>query len=368
MFDPRNLIARGAGAWTNFWFAEISPYPIALFRLLFGIYLLLYFLGSCTNVPLFYSNEGVYSPLFIPDIAPAPWIAWALYSITVVLIVAFTVGYRMKVVAPLAFGFFMYHFCLNIGARACSYDRLAVMAFILLCIAPSDQVLSLGNKKIGATPTTSAWATRLLAIHICLFYLSTGLYKALSPGWQNGGEVIKGVMSSNFSSNLAFAVMRLKLPSVIFDFLAFSTVAFEFTCPIGFATRDIRIKTAFSNNELRLKGVQYYFFFAGIIFHIGIWIFMQLPQFLICPIFYVLFIPPSEIERFLNWATNLLAANIYPRRIVSAQMQNALADFKSPGSPEHETEVCGDSVATCPANNQLTLTHSSAEDQTNFST
>jgi hypothetical protein len=317
MFDLRNFIARGAGAWTNFWFAEISPYTIALFRLLFGIYLLLYFLGSCTNVPLFYSNEGVYCPLFIPDIAPAPWIAWTLYLITVVLIFAFTVGYRMKVVAPLAFGFYMYHFCLNIGARACSYDRLAVMAFILLCLAPSDQVLSLGNKKIGATPTTSAWATRLLAIHLCLFYVSTGLYKVLSPGWQTGGEVIKGVMSSIFSSDLAFAVVRLQLPSAVFDFLAFAVVVFELTCPIGFLMRDISIKTAFSDSELRLKGVQYYFFVAGILFHIGIWIFMQLPQFLICPIFYVLFIPASEIERFLNWARSLLAVKVYPSRIVS---------------------------------------------------
>jgi len=304
MSGLRNIIGRIPDSWMNFWFAEISPYPIALFRVLFGIYLLIYFLGSCTNVPLFYSNEGVYCPLFIPDIAPAPWIAWILYIITVVLICAFTVGYRMKVVAPLAFAFYLYHFCLNIGARACSYDRLVFMAFILLCLAPSDQVLSVKKKTAlsDPTPTTSAWATRLLAIHVCLFYFSTGLYKELSPGWHSG-EIIKGVMSSNFSSDLAFAVMRLKFPSVVFDFLALSVIVFELTCPIGFAVRDFGFTTAFSRKRLHLKGVQYYFFVCGILLHCGIWMFMQIPQFFICPVFYVLFIRARDIRRFLNWVT-----------------------------------------------------------------
>jgi len=313
MTGSQNPISRIAGPWTNFWFAEISPYPIALFRVLFGIYLLVYFLGSCTNVPLFYSNEGVYTPLFIPDIAPAPWVAWILYLITVILIGAFAVGYRMKVVAPLAFVFYMYHFCLNIGSRACSYDRLVIMAFVMLCLAPSDQVLSFPKKAAlsDPRPTTSAWATRLLAIHICLFYFSTGLYKELSPGWHSG-EIIKGVMSSNFSSDLAFAVVRLNLPSFVYDFLALSVIVYEFACPIGFAVRDISFTTPFSPKRLRIKGVQYYFFVGGLLLHIGIWMFMQIPQFLICPVFYALFMPEKDIKRFLNWITQWRPVTVYP--------------------------------------------------------
>jgi len=318
MLKVQNLIARCAGAWTDFWFAEISPYPIALFRALFGIFLLIYFLGSCTNVPLFYSSEGVYCPLFIPDIAPAPWVAWLLYLFTVMLIVAFTIGYRMKVVAPLTFTFYMYHFLLNIGARACSYDRLTLMALLLLCLTPSNQVLSLdvGANKSSSPPSTSAWVTRLLAIHICFFYFSTGLYKLLSPGWHSG-EIIKGVMTSNFSSDLAFAVVHLNMPKLFYDYLAFSTIIFELTCPIGFALRDINIRTIFSNTELRLKGIQYYFFVAGTLFHCGVWIFMQIPQFLICPIFYVLFIPASEIKGFLDWVANLLPVKLQKKCIIN---------------------------------------------------
>jgi hypothetical protein len=316
MMSTRNIIARVPEAWMNFWFAEISPYPIALFRVLFGIYLLIYFLGSCTNVPLFYSNEGVYTPLFIPDIAPAPWIAWILYIITVILICAFTVGYRLKVVAPLASAFYLYHFCLNIGSRACSYDRLVFMALILLCLAPSDQVLSFKKKNTPGdpTPTTSAWATRLLAIHIALFYFSTGLYKELSPGWHSG-EIIKGVMSSNFSSDLAFAVVRLKLAPVVYDFLAASVIVYELICPIGFALRNLSFTTAFSQKRLHIKGVQYYFFAAGIFLHCGIWIFMQIPQFLICPVYYVLFMPANDIRRFLNWVAQFRPITISPRQV-----------------------------------------------------
>ncbi len=292
-----------AGCWTGFWFAEMSAYPMALFRLLFGCYLLIYFLGGLNYISLFYSNLGVYCPMFIPDVAPSPAVAFILYCTTVLLILALIAGYRVRIVAPLLLIFYLYHFCLNIWVRACSYDRLIAMALIILCLAPSDQVLSVtaGKRQTVIDPAVSAWPARLLALHICLFYLSTGLYKMLSPDWHTG-EILKGVMTSEFSSDLAFAVVGLKLPSFLFDIMAVSVISFELLCPFGFLIRDISIKLAFSQTTMQLQRVQYYFFLAGILFHTGIAIFMQIPQFFICPVFYVLFMPASDIRNLLRRA------------------------------------------------------------------
>jgi hypothetical protein len=292
-----------AECWTGFWFAGMSPYPMALFRLLFGCYLLIYFLGGLNHISLFYSNAGVYCPMFIPDVAPSPIVAFILYYTTVVLILALIAGYRVRIVAPLLLIFYLYHFCLNIWVRACSYDRLVAMALLILCLAPSDEVLSVTARKRQTLidPTVPAWPARLLALHICLFYFSTGLYKVLSPDWHTGA-IIKGVMTSEYSSDLAFAVVGLKLPSFLFDIMAVSVIIFELLCPFGFLIRDISIKLAFSKTTIRLRRVQYYFFLAGILFHIGISLFMQIPQFFICPVFYVLFMPVDDIRNMLRSA------------------------------------------------------------------
>jgi Vitamin K-dependent gamma-carboxylase len=297
------LLKYPAECWTGFWFAEMSPYPMALFRSLFGCYLLLYFLGGLNHISLFYSNVGVYCPVLIPDVAPSPFVAFILYCTTIGLILALTIGYRVRIVAPLTLIFYLYHFCLNIWVRACSYDRLVVMALIILCLAPSDQVLSVTppKRQTDVDPTVSAWPARLLALHISLFYLSTGIYKVLSPDWHTG-RIIKGVMTSEFSSDLSFAVVGLKLPPFLFDIMAVSVIIFELLCPFGFLIRDLSIKLAFSRTTIRLQGVQYYFFLAGILFHIGIAIFMQIPQFFICPVYYVLFMPGGDIKTLLTRA------------------------------------------------------------------
>lgn len=301
--------------WTGFWFAEMSAYPMALFRLLFGCYLLVYFLGGLTHISLFYSNLGVYCPTFIPDVAPSPIVAFILYCTTVVLILALIAGYRVRIVAPLLLIFYLYHFCLNIWVRACSYDRLITMALVILCLAPSDEVLSVTARKrqTDIDPTVSAWPAILLGLHTCLFYLSTGLYKLLSPDWHTGA-IIKGVMTSEYSSDLAFAVVGLKLPSFLYDMMAVSVIIFELLCPVGFLIRDISIKLAFSKTTISLRRVQYYFFLAGILFHTGIAIFMQIPQFFICPVFYVLFMPADDIRNLLRSAQERFS----PMRYASA--------------------------------------------------
>ncbi len=292
-----------SSCWNDFWFAKVSAYPIAAYRILLGIYLLFYLGAAAPNVALLFSQEGVYSPFLIPDIAPPAWLAWVLYSLTISLTVAFTVGYRTKLITPFLFLFFLYHFLLNIAVKACSYDRLLIMSLALMCFSDCNRVWSLarGNKKADfVEPKVSAWVTRLLALHLAIFYLMTGLFKALSPAWHTG-EVLRGVMSSVYASAAGFMVLSWKPPAEFFNLMAAALIVFELSCPFFFFVRRLELNINVGNVLLAVKiqHIQLWFFLCGLCFHIGVWIFMQLPQFMICPIGYVLFLDGDELHDVL---------------------------------------------------------------------
>jgi hypothetical protein len=59
---------------------------------------------------------------------------------------------------------------------------------------------------------------------------------------------------------------------------------------------------------------QYYFFLAGILFHTGIWIFMQIRQFFICPVFYVLFMPAGDIRLLVRFVEERLSRVLIQKR------------------------------------------------------
>ncbi|MDX1919302.1 MAG: hypothetical protein SFU25_01045, partial [Candidatus Caenarcaniphilales bacterium] len=133
-------------AWDCFWFSDIKPHPINAFRILFGIYLLIYFLRYFPHVDVLFSNQGVYSPFWIPDLAPDPVIAWIVYLITLCTIVLFTLGFRTGITTPLLLIFFIYHFFLNFAVKNCSYDRLIIIFLVLLSLGKINSVWNIESK------------------------------------------------------------------------------------------------------------------------------------------------------------------------------------------------------------------------------
>jgi hypothetical protein len=251
-----------------------------------------------------FSQEGVYTPFLIPDIAPPAWLAWWLYILAMMLIAAFTAGYKTKLITPVLFLLFLYHFFLNIAVKACSYDRLLLVSLALMCFADSNRVWSLAcgnNKADSGEPKVSAWVTRLLALHLAIFYLMTGLFKLLSPGWHSG-EVLRGVMSSVYASGAGFVVLGWKPPAELFDLMAASLIVFELTCPFFFFIRRLELSITINQSLLSItfEHVQRWFFLCGLSFHLGVWMFMQLPQFMICPIGYVLFVEGNELHDLVH--------------------------------------------------------------------
>jgi hypothetical protein len=270
--------------WLKTWFRKLPIINFSVFRTFVGIYLFIFFLWSAPRVELLFSSKGIYSPFLISNIAPDKVIAYALYTLTLVVCILYSVGYKFKIISWLMLVLFFYYFLLNFGVKACTYERVIFIFLFILACGSVD--IDAQNKHV------QSWVVILLKLYVAFFYFSTGTYKLLIPAWHSG-MVLKGAMTSLFGSEAGYWLLDLNLPELFFDLSAWGIIAFELICGFAFYS----------------KRYQKIFFSIGFIFHISVWIFMQLPQFMILPCAYVLFIDPSELSKIITILRNKMRVN-----------------------------------------------------------
>jgi hypothetical protein len=269
----------------QFWSDRMSPYPIAAFRVLLGMYLFIYFISLLPHVTLFFSNEGVYMPFLVPDIAPSPPVAWLLYGLTLALITAFTLGWRTRVVTPLLLGAFLYHYLLNLAVNNTAYDRLIILFLLMMCFACSDLVWSVAARRnqtafSNGEPTVSAWPTRLIGLQVALLYLGSGLYKLAHPIWHSG-DIMSQTLTGPWGTPVAFWFAGFGWPGGLYTLLAWGVIAFECLCGFMFY----------------VKPVRRYFLGLGMVFHLSIWLMLNIPQFMVCVCAYVTLVEGDTLRR-----------------------------------------------------------------------
>lgn len=271
--------------WDKFWFRKISSINLQAFRLLIGVYLFIYFLWSFPHIELFFSNHGIYSTFFVPDkIAPNIIIAWLIYSFTLLVCLLYSLSYKFKIVSWLMLFLFIYYFVLNIGVKACTYERLIFLFLLINALSSSDIIENKPNKLV------SAWPQRLLTLYIVCFYFSTGLYKLLVPAWHSS-LVLKGAITGTYGSEAGYWLLNLGLPNIFFDMSSWALIVFELVGGFMFFS----------------KKYQKLFFLLGFFFHLSVGVFMQLPQFMILPCAYILFVCSPDVQKlFLKFQNKII--------------------------------------------------------------
>ena len=250
------------GSWNRFWFAEASPRSYALFRIALGVFLLAYFLPLLPRVPLLFSSEGVYLPVLIPDFAPPPAVAWAVYGAFLLLLALFTVGVRTAVVAPLVLGGFLYHYLLNLAASDTAYDRLTGIFLAVACLAPLDGAWAAAG---GRRRPVTVFAARLLTLQLAFLYTGSGLWKLWNPQWHSGG-ILELTLLGPWGSDWGRAVATAGLPAPAWDFMAWGVIGFEILAgPLLFVPRARVVVLVLALG-----------------FHLAVWVFLQIPEFLVC--------------------------------------------------------------------------------------
>jgi len=272
--------------WDEFWFKDVSPYPLAAFRILFGIYLLFYLGSFIPKVEVSFSNFGVYVPFIIPDIAPGPVGAYLIYYSMLALIAAFIVGLKTRFVTPLVLIFYLYHYFINLAVKNHSYDRVIIYLLLVLSFAEIDRVWSVSKrlrKKISKNEMIMGWAQRLICVLLCVIYFGMSVYKFTDPDWYTG-TMIEMNMHGEWGTPLAYWIISLGLPAWVFTGMAWSTIALEM----------ILAWTLF------VKPLQKYVFLLGTLFHLSIYLLLNIPEFLFMPMIYVLFVDGAFVRKIGN--------------------------------------------------------------------
>lgn len=216
----RRLAARGGGAraWgaiCRFAFAPASAAPLAALRIGLALVLLL---QAAMVAPAFFELYGrsdilegppdnLYSWLGLPRLggivdALAPlgirgaWILTGTGVLYAASLVALLVGWRARAAAALAWST---HFLLLMEAYNTNYgaDYFAHIFLFYLIWMPSGAALSLDRwrRRVSAGPTASArLACRVVQLHLCISYLSSGLAKAPGEQWWNGEAIWRALM------------------------------------------------------------------------------------------------------------------------------------------------------------------------------
>lgn len=254
--------------WNRFWFRDTQPEGYALFRMAFGAALLVYFGSFAPHVATLFSSEGVYVPFLLPDLAPGPIGAWILWGATIVAASLFTLGWRTKWITPLLLVLFAHHYFVSFGIKDTAYDRLFLIFLAVACFAPLDRKWALRRTE-GATPV---FAARLLCFQVAALYFGAGMWKLFNEAWHTG-DMMRMTMVGPWGTELARAFVLLELSPTFWTALTWSVIVFE-------VAAGILVFVPYVRGPVLL---------AAAAFHLGVWAFLQIPEFLVCLAVYPLF-------------------------------------------------------------------------------
>jgi hypothetical protein len=283
MMERLAKLARGYDA---FWVSDDSGLRLGCFRIGFALYMLAYLGVLAPHVTVLFSSDGVYAPYLVPDLAPPPALAWLLFGAMLGLSCSLLVGYRSELSATLLLVLYLHHYFLQLAVKQSSFERLIILYLAILALAGSGQRLGLDGLR-APTPRVS-WAPRLIAAQSVFLYSGSGLWKLFSPAWHSGA-VLESAFQGMWATPLAFRIVQAELPSSAWTALAWSVVALELSLgPLLLWRRTRRLAIVLAT-----------------LFHIGNWVLLFIPEFLVCVVALVVFVEDATLERALRrfrWA------------------------------------------------------------------
>lgn len=208
MVDDMDGKRRVTDYWIKFWFEPVSAYPLAVFRIGFGLvmmanllgqylphYLSFYGDGAMVSVDAIYAHRWLNLPVFdllffLPSDSHSQLVF--LYA-TIFLNLLFILGLGTQLSTPLLFLFLLslHNHCPIILHAGDNYSRL-VLLFLSFSGGSCGRVLSI-DRMLSKNKEQSALiepvAMRMIQLQFCFIYLINWLYKICGPIWLEGSAV-----------------------------------------------------------------------------------------------------------------------------------------------------------------------------------
>jgi hypothetical protein len=279
-----------ATAWNRFFHAPGSGLPLAAVRILLGAFLLVYFAGMAPHVPLLFSADGVYVPYLVPDYAPRPAVAWALFALMFAATAALTVGYRTALSAGLVLVLFLHHYFLQIAVKQSSFDRLIVIYLVAVCLGGAGSALAIDAVRAGGTDRAqpTRWGERVLQIQTVMLYLGAGLWKLFNPAW-HGGELLRANLQGMFATKLAFLLVQQDFSQRTWALFSMTIIALELMVGV----------------LLLVPRARAFALVLGVGFHVANCVVLVIPEFLVALAAYPVFVREQTLERLAAVARKL---------------------------------------------------------------
>lgn len=291
-------------AWDSFWFAEKSPLPLAVFRILYGMLVLQFALFLLSDLFVWFGKNGILSANTLPseDVVVRPslfnfftnddrWTAF-IFVILITAAVCLTVGFYTRSASIFVFMCLVsiYHrnpLILNSGD--CYMRQIAFWLSFSQCgkILSLDHYLAKKGKNEKATENqvVLVWPQRLLQIQMCLVYCQSFFAKFWGQMWLSGTAVY---YSSRIEDTMRFPIPYIFNHSWTCHLLTWGTLGIEFC-----------LFTLIWVKELR-----YFVLAVGLVMHLVIDWHMNIPQFEWLMISsYVLFVDDKD----LRWAAKKIS-------------------------------------------------------------
>jgi hypothetical protein len=235
---------------------------------------------------------------------------WTVHSSILVIMFLFAIGFCTRITGVLTWlGVLSYIH--RAPTALFGLDTIMIILVLYLMIGPSGAAFSVDRlihrywatyraltehrpvpESLGPTPQVSAnLALRLIQVHLCIFYLVSGVSKLLGPAWWSGTATWLTI------ANYEFAPMNLRIYK---DFLLFLSNHFMlwqvFMTGGTYFTLAFEISFLFLIWNRRLRPVM---IIGAVLLHAGIASFMGLMTFSMMMLIGVLsFVPPETVREF----------------------------------------------------------------------
>ncbi len=189
-------------AWNHFLFAPVSARPLGIFRIVFGVLMIIYLLVMTVEFDFWYTDQGLLqgaesleaagpfriSPLHYVHDSYTPK---ALWVVTFAAAVGMTLGWRTRLMSFLFWVGLLSFYHRNPSSNG-GPDVTPVLFSFYMMLCPSGAAYSLDARRetrrrgTEADPIIVPWSLRLLQMQLCLIYFHSCIIKCQGPTWLNG--------------------------------------------------------------------------------------------------------------------------------------------------------------------------------------
>jgi hypothetical protein len=291
-------LARLWQAWSNFWFQMQSPLPMAVFRIFFGLHVLLFVVLLLPDLATWYGPDGLLNVQtnrqwqqterlsIFSWLPPTVGTAYGVFALLAISAFTLTIGLFTRTSSIiLALMLYSIHhrnmIILNGG------DNFMRLVGLYLVFSHAGDALSVDNwlkRKLGKSIQTeySIWAQRLVQLQLSAVYCHSVFGKINGESWLNGTAVYYASRLQDFE--------KLPVPYLLdnmwtINLLTWSTLFIEFAL----------------FTLVWIKDFRYYVLAAGILLHLGIEWTMNIPMFETQMIAaFIVFVDPKDIQSVLD--------------------------------------------------------------------